>query len=61
MPASQLRSDDLRNARQALVVRNSLNIFPAIKHLRPDPGLGRLLPERISRIEVTKGGRAFRR
>ena len=61
MPASQLRSDDLRNVRQALVMHYSFNILPAIKHFRPDPGLGRLLPERISRIEVPEGGRAFRR
>ena len=36
---------------------NSLNILPAIKHLRPD---GRLLPERISRTEDAEAGRAFR-
>ena len=40
---------------------NSLNILPAIKHLRPDLELGRLLPERISRTEVAEGRRAFRR
>ena len=50
MPASQLSSDDLRNVRQALLMHNFLDILPAIKHLRPDPGLRRLLPERISRI-----------
>ena len=31
MPASQLNSDDLRNVGQALVMPNSLDIFPAIK------------------------------
>ena len=38
-PASQLSSDDLKNVGQALVMQNSLDIFPdslAI-HLRPDP------------------------
>ena len=29
---------------------NSLDILPAIKHLCPDPGLGSLFPERISKI-----------
>ena len=57
--ASQLNSDDLRNARQALAMHNSLNIFLAIKHVCPDPGLGHLLSERISQIEVAEGRRAF--
>ena len=57
--ASQLNLDDLRNARQALAMYNSLNISPAIKHICPDPGLGHLLPERISRIEVVEGRPAF--
>ena len=61
MPASQLYSDDLRNVEQALVMHNFLDILPAIKHLRPDLGLRRLLPERISRIEIAEGGRIFRR
>ena len=51
MPFSQLSSDDLRNIRQALMMHNSLNILLAIKHLFLDLGLGRLLPERISRLE----------
>ena len=50
----------LRNVGQALVMHNFYNIVLAIKHLRPDPGLGRLLTERISRIEVAEGGRAQR-
>ena len=41
---SQLRYDDFRNVGQAMELHNSLNILP-------DPGLGRLLPERISGIE----------
>lgn len=52
MPTSQLSSDNLRNARQALVVRDSLNIFPAIKHL--NLGLGRLFLERIFRTKVAE-------
>ena len=52
-------SSSFLDAEVPLVMHNSLDILPAIKHLRPDPGLGRLLPERISRIELTKGGRAF--
>ena len=59
MPAGQLSSDDLRNVGQALVMHNSLDILAAIKHLRPDPGLGRLLPEYISRTEIAEGGRMF--
>ena len=59
MPSSQLSSDDLKNVRQALMMHNSLNILLVIKPLFFDLGLGRLFPERISRIEVTKGGRAF--
>ena len=59
MPTTQLSSDDLRNVGQALVMHNSLDILLAIKHLRPDPGLGRLLLEHISRTEVAKGGRMF--
>lgn len=57
MPTSQLSSDNLRNARQALVVRDSLNIFLAIKHL--DLGLGRLLLERIFRTEVAERNVCF--
>ena len=60
MPFSQLSLDDLRNVRQALMIHNSLNILLAIKHLFFDLGLGRLLPERISRIEVAEERRAFR-
>ena len=41
----------LRNVGQALVMHNSLDVLLAIKYLRPDPGLGHLLPE--------EGGRAF--
>ena len=48
--ASQLSSDDFRNVGQALM-HNSLDILSAIKHLRFDPRLRRLLPERVSRIE----------
>ena len=59
MPGSQLSPDDLRNVGHALVIHNSLDILPAIKHLRPDPGLRRLLPEHISKIELTKEKRAF--
>ena len=58
MPASQLSSDELRNVGQALVKHNFLNILPAIKLILD---LGRLLPERICRIEVPEGGRALRR
>ena len=57
--ASQLSFDDLENVEQALVMQNSFDIPPAIKHLRPDSGLGRLLPERISRTEVVEGRRVF--
>ena len=39
---------------------DSLDILPAIKHLRPNPGLRCLLPEHISRIEEVEGGRAQR-
>ena len=48
--ASQLNSDDLKERRTGLA--DSLDILPAIKHLRPDSGLGRLFPERISRIDA---------
>ena len=50
----------LRDVGQALVMHNFLDILPAIKHLCPDPGLGRLLPERIFTIEEVEGGRAQR-
>ena len=50
----------LRDVGQALVMHNFLDILPAIKHLRPDPGLGRLLPEHISTIEEVEGGSAQR-
>ena len=50
----------LRDVGQALVMHNFLDILPAIKHLRPDLGLGRLLPERISTIEEVEGGCAQR-
>ena len=49
MPAGQLRLDNLRNVRQALVI--PLTSSKPIKHFHPDPELGRLLPERISRID----------
>ena len=61
MLASQLSKDDLRNVGQALVMYNSLGILPAIKHVYFDPGLGHLLPERISRIKIAEGRRALRR
>ena len=50
----------LRDVGQDLVMHNFLDILPAIKHLRLDPGLGRLLPERISIIEEVEGGRTQR-
>ena len=50
MMPSQLSSDNLRNVRQALLMYNFLDILPAITHLYPDHGLGRLFTERISRI-----------
>ena len=56
--ASQLNSDDLRNVRQALLIPSTSS--QPIKHFRLDLGLGRFLPERISRIEVVDGGRAQR-
>ena len=49
--ASQLNSDDLKERRAGLA--DSLNILPAHQ---ADLGLGRLLPERISIIEVAEGG-----
>ena len=61
MPVSWLRSDDLRDVKQALLMHNFLDIPLAIKLFRPDPGLGRLLPERISQIEVVEERRALRR
>ena len=59
IPLSQLSSDDLKNVRQALMMHNSLNILLVIKHLFLDLGLGRLFPERIYKIKVTKRRRAF--
>lgn len=47
MPASQLNLDNLRNVDQALVVYNSFDILPAIKHFRFDR---RFFPERILKI-----------
>ena len=57
--AGQLILADLKERKTGL--DNPLNILPAIKHVCPDPGLGRFLPERISRIEVAEERRAFRR
>ena len=37
---------------------DALNILPTIKHLHLNPGLGRLFPERVSRIEVVEEDRA---
>ena len=58
MPFNQLSSDDLKNIKQVLMMHNSLNILLVIKHLPLDLGMGELLLKRISRIGVTKGGRA---
>ena len=57
--AGQLNSAGLKKRKTGL--DNSLNILLAIKHLCPDPGLGHLRPERISKIEAMEGGRALRR
>ena len=56
--ASQLNFDDLKERKTGL--DNSFDILPVIKHLRPDPKLGSLLPERISEIEAMEGKRALR-
>ena len=56
--ASQLYSDDFRNVGQALLI--PLICSQPIKHLRPDPGLRRLLLERISKIEIVEERRAQR-
>ena len=58
---TQLNSDDLRNVGQTLASTIPSTSSKPIKHFRPDPGLERLLPKRISRIGVAERGRAFRR
>ena len=50
MPTGQLRLDNLRNVRQALVIL--LTSSQPIKHFHPDPGLRHLLLESISRIDA---------
>ena len=50
MPASQLRLDNFRNIKRALVIPSTS--FQPIKHFYPDPELERLLPERISKIDA---------
>ena len=59
MLISQLSSDDFRNIGQALMIPSTSS--QPIKHLRLNPGLGRLLLEYISRIEVVEKELAFRR
>ena len=56
--ASQLNSDDLKEHRTGL---GDVQLLQHLLRHQTDPGLGRLLPERISRIEVAEGGRALRR
>ena len=53
--ASQLNSDNLKERRIGLA-----DSFDILSAHQADPGLGRLLPERIFIIEVAEGGRAQR-
>lgn len=51
--AGQLNSNYL--IEQKIDLDNSLDIFSAIKHLCPNPELGYLLLDHISKIEVVEG------
>ena len=52
--AGQLIFADLKEHKRSL--DNSLNILLAIKQVCLNSGLGRLFPERISKIKVTEAG-----